>query len=209
MGKVLSAEGSGYFPTCIQEGTATPPRNFLSLTLEQAMSLFWRVKTWEAKITGSVSYNNGQTVTYLLSTYQELERNRPEINSEEDFVCNGNAGFEFERVIQVSVAQDGEDPFIFDYRWSFLYTFFGAYRNGNLFYPYFETQNVGPIISFDAPTYNTNVGIYQISLNGFTISGDLYAEDDNAPSGTALIEIRAKEYWSYGGTYNTQTGARL
>jgi hypothetical protein len=209
MGKVLSAEGSGYFPICIPEGTATPPRNFLSLTLEQAMSLFWKVKTWEAKITGSVFYNNGQTITYLLSTYQELVRNRPEINSEENYVCNGSAGFEFEKVIQASVAQEGGDPVIFDYRWNFLYTFLGAYRSGNLFYPYFQTEILGPVISYDAPTYNTNVGIYTISLNGFTISGDLYAADDNAPSGTALIEIRAKEYWSYGGTYNTSTGLPL
>ena len=214
MGKVLSAQGSGYFPICIPEGTPTPSKNFLSLTLQQAMSLFWRVKTWEAKITGTVSFNTGNSITYLLTNYQELVRNRPEINSEENYVCNGDETFSFGRVMEVLLASEGQDPVIFDFSWGFAYNFnpesgFGAYRNGNLFYPSFETAIVGPVVSYDAPTYNTNVGIYQISLNGFTISGELYAADNLAPSGAALIEIRAKEYWSYGGTWNTSTGEPL
>jgi hypothetical protein len=213
MGKVLSAQGSGYFPICIPEGTPTPPKNFLSLTLQQAMSLFWRVKTWEAKITGTVSANTGISITYLLTNYQELSGS-PQINSEENYVCKGVEAFSFGRVIEVLLDFGGGDQVISDYAWSFLYNFnpeggFGAYRNGNIFYPSFETQLPGPVVSYDAPTYNTNVGIYQISLNGFTISGDLYAADDLAPSGTALIEIRAKEYWSYGGTYSTTTGESL
>ena len=177
------------------------------------MSLFWKVKTWEAKITGTVNFNNGNSETYLLTTYQELSPSI-QINSEEYYVCKGFEAFSFGRTIQTSLVIGGADPVIFDYAWNFLYNFnseggFGAYRSGNLFYPSFETQLPGPVISFDAPTYNTNVGVYQISLNGFTISGELYALDDNAPSGNALIKIRAKEYWSYGGTYDTATGDPL
>jgi hypothetical protein len=214
MGKVLSAQGSGYFPICIPEGTPPEPRRHLSLTLQQAMSLFWKVKTWEAKVTGSVYYDDDYSITYLLSTYQEMQRVQPlsGLNSEEDYLCNGASRFSFRTPTEYSYVADGQSPIIIPYNFRFFYNFnpdsgSGSYRNGNLFYPAFETELEGGVSSWRDD--NTIVGTLQISLNGFTISRDLYFTDGRSASGNVLIEIRAKEYWSYGGTYNTQTGAPL
>ena len=41
----------------------------------------------------------------------------------------------------------------------------------------------------------------------YDFSGDLFGPDGS--SGAVLIEVKAKEYWSYGDTYNTTTGKPL
>jgi hypothetical protein len=63
------------------------------------------------------------------------------------------------------------------------------------------------------PEMTKILGNYSISFGGFTKNGDLYGEADgigpNQPttSGSVSLQIRAKEYWSYGGKYDTTTGA--
>jgi hypothetical protein len=84
MGKVIHASYSGYFPTCIISGTPTPSQEYLSLTLEQAMALFWRVRTWEAKASGSfrdnvleanIEYTSGSFADMIPSIEIEEEKN--------------------------------------------------------------------------------------------------------------------------------------
>ena len=55
--------------------------------------------------------------------------------------------------------------------------------------------------------YTAKIGTYKITYLDYDIVGNLFGTDGS--SGTALIEVNAKEYWSYGGTYSTTTGQPL
>ena len=55
MGKVLHASGSGYFPNCIKQGS--PPTSpsvdqYIPITLEEAMFIFWKGKDLKLSISG-------------------------------------------------------------------------------------------------------------------------------------------------------------
>lgn len=56
MGKILHASGSGYFPFCIQETQQVDPWDE-PLSLKEAMSLYWKVKSWTVQVTGNLFYS--------------------------------------------------------------------------------------------------------------------------------------------------------
>ena len=160
-------------------------------TLEQAMKMYWRVKTWRVTVTvsgrtvGGIS--NGQYVEYF---YKDAE-------SEEDLVCPGvglvlsdpwgNIGGEF--AFQLFPNTNGTS----------LAAFF-------LFKPGDDSGEY-VISSIQNTFFNTLGG--QISLENFGPGGtcNFYIPNNLLPEYGGLgLSIRAHEYWSYGGTYDTATG---
>ena len=202
MGKVLHASGSGYFPGCVTDGT--PPERSLGLTLEQAMGMFWRVRTWEVRTSGTQFYESAFS-QYNSNSYSNLIPFQ-NVGKEEDLVCYGGSFFPQTLSVDVTVTPTSGDPpgppFIVGSSINFVYG--GSIIKNDPFY-YFDFYIEG----FNCLTYlfTDKVGTYNISYLNHQISGDLFGPPDT--SGTTLIEINAKTYWSYGGTYDTATGNRL
>jgi hypothetical protein len=206
MGEILHASYSGYFPTCIIEGTPTPTEQYLSLTLEQAMALFWRVKTWRAKASGSFHDEVLEaTIAYTSSSFVDMTPNVI-VDEEQNLVCYGNRTFYFERDATATITPDeSEDPYDGDGTINFQYNFSSINKGGSTYYPYVLFGSINSASSTDGG--GAKIGTYKITYLNFEISGDLFGSDGS--SGSASIQIDAKEYWSYGGTYDTSTGSRL
>ena len=206
MGKVLHASYSGYFPTCIVDQTPTPSQNYLILTIDQAMALFWRVRTWEAKASGSFySESISSTIEYTSSSFVDMTPTIT-IGQEEDLVCKGEETFFFQRSANAIVTPGFGDPYSIDGSIDFQFVFASIARGGSTYYPSFLIASINALTSF-APTFESKVGTYKITYSGFQIVGDLFGPDGS--SGSALIEIEARQYWSFGGTYDTTTGEPL
>lgn len=216
MGKVLHASGSGYFPRCIPTGSPDTAIT-IKLTLVQAMTLFWRVKKFEAKTNGSASYSGGpngspSTAIYT-SDYAEIpnfENYYPTPDTEEDIVCDANEGTRaFNNDNSGSIQQYGNTlPMGSFMQYSFNQEFSAVKESVNgFYYPYF-TFNVGV---FDTNNYGYNyVGNCNLSFYGYNGNLPLYANQGGPTSSANIVtSIRAKEYYSYGGTYNTSTGEPL
>jgi hypothetical protein len=203
MGKVVHASYSGYFPTCITDGKPTPPEEYLSLTLEEAMALFWRVKTWEAKASGSFRDNVLEAnIEYTSGSFENMTPSVI-VNEEKNLVCYGNRTFYFERPATATITPDEGDPYDVDGSADFQYSFSSINKSGSIYYPYIFISSINSTSS----GYTSKIGTYKITYLGHNIAGDLFGQDGS--SGNALIEIRAKEYWSYGGTYSTSIGSPL
>ena len=215
MGKVLSAQGSGYFPVCIPEGETYPYQPTIPLTLEQAMALFWRVKVWEAKISGQWAIpSDGAFVYYTYfdgDSYEDMaiSGNTPEINSEEQYICNGAEIFLYERGVYLGVEYPDGNSYSYELGLYLQYCFsdnFNTRRNGKTYYPFIV---LGTGNSFSDGASNTAViGSFNFKLLNDTFTGPIYTIVPTA-TGSVQIDIRAKEYWPYGGTYDTTTGNPL
>jgi len=203
MGKVLHASYSGYFPTCITDGTPTPPQEYLSLTLEEAMGLFWRVRAWEAKATGS--FHDAVLEATIAYTSNSFEDMTPSVivNEEKNLVCYGSRTFYFERAATATITPDEGGSYDADGITYAQYNFSSINKSGSTYYPYILIGSINSASS----SYTSKIGTYKITYLDSNISGDLFGADGS--SGNALIEIRAKEYWSYGGTYSTSSGSPL
>jgi hypothetical protein len=241
MGKVLHASYSGYFPFCTQQGTPSSSKEYLSLSLLEAMTLFWRVKKWEVKVTGVLNYTyppSGdsyrflQSLTYPSDSFFECETRGTNITTEEDFVCVQDAddfifgSFAPTREFQFGPDEEGgplPPPIVTNFLQFFIFKFTTLdeliITDGSNFYVNFisfvpGTARLGTKDLDNFPEATKIQGNYSISFGGFTKNGDLYGEADGvaAPrfpttSGSVSLQIRAKEYWSYGGEYDTTTGA--
>jgi len=203
MGKVLHASYSGYFPTCIIDGTPTPPEEYLSLTLEEAMALFWRVRTWEARASGLIAdAATSANIEYTSNSYSEMTPSIV-IEEEKNLVCKGSETFFFSRDATATITPNGGTPYNIDGTINFQYIFSSIKKAGSTYYPSFTISSINSLTSF----YTSKIGTYKITYLGEDIVGDLFGTDGS--SGNAIIEVRAKEYWSYGGTYDTITGQPL
>jgi len=201
MGKVLHASFSGYFPTCISDGIPSPSQDYLSLTLEEAMAMFWKVRTWEARASGSFySANISSQIQYNSNSFSSMTPSVV-IDSEEILVCKGEETFNFSRTASVTITPDGGDPTTYNNdSIGFGFSFSSIARSGSTYYPSFYIVSVNAI-TLSVPSFGSKIGTYKITFSGSEINGDLFGPDGS--SGSALIEINAKEYWSYGGTYDT------
>jgi hypothetical protein len=95
MAKVLHASGSGYFPNCIQQGsTPTSPSvdQYIPITLEEAMFIFWKGKDLKLSISGYLinGPNPGNFKDTVDPKNQTFNRG---IASESDLVCYNAANF--------------------------------------------------------------------------------------------------------------------
>ena len=241
MGKVLHASYSGYFPFCTEQGTPSSSKEYLSLTLLEAMTLFWRVKTWELAFSGEVNYTYPegtllpgliQSIAFFNDSFFACETRGTNIAAEEDFVCVQDADNFFFATI-------GSIPSIISFYQSEYIPYPPQNNSGKHFFRLeFTTNNriktsdpnffvtFADIFSLpnaliglkdleDFPEMSKTIGSYSISFGGFTKNGILYCTADGVGpqgeilSGNVSLQIRAKEYWPYGGTYNTETGLPL
>jgi hypothetical protein len=206
VGKVLSAQGSGYFPSCIQPGSVPDSQWNLDLTIPQGMALYWRTKEWRFEASGSWTSDNRIGPQPVSGSGNIVKLN--EITSEEQLVClsDGNTIFGY-----FDTDQDRIDIEItFNVR-SDTITFYNSYQSKTKVYPYFDIN--GLYIQSNNAREDQKVGILRFIFNGYTISKNLYTNDGDYPwtgtSGNVLIDIICREYWSYGGTYDTTTGEPL
>lgn len=198
MGKVLHASYSGYFPACIGEERT---QGVLDGTLNDLMYIYWRVKTWEIEsVIGQLLVGDGpdtwtfnQGVTPLGSI---------NANTEEELVC----GKTFIRGSQIPFATSfgsaAGDLAI-------VYNSSASKNSGGLyqifFYMIFEVAG-GRIFSTNIQTpQGSQLGL--LTLKPINITTPIYGS--GSITGTMNISVRATEWWSYGGTYNTQTGEPL
>jgi len=204
MGKVLSAQGSGYFPACILQDD--PPLDFPSGSIKDIMTFYWRVKKFKITISGSgIAKSAGESVQ-MSGTFDLIRRD--EIKSESELVCNlpsiyeGNGG---------ELVFDGI-PFG---------ELFGSLLHLPEYYQKSGSSNIQTNI-FLAAGYGINyffyllqfneympMGSWSINFYGGSLSGELYSPPSSFSSGSFNTKIEATEYWSYGGTYDTTTGEPL
>ena len=197
MGEVLHASGSGYFPTCIQEASSP---DHCPWTLGQAMDTYWRVRTWKFEVSG-LSGADGGTLYPYSSTIDNITSQKP---SEQDLVCNNEFVYNDPDFSGISVIAFGNPE-----KSGSLYT---SGINGNLLdeprgnetyefrvYPEYEIDPFENIYSVD------------FSIFGKTIPMIVYEPSGQASVAYAdvVATLTPTLWWSYGGTYNTSTGARL
>ena len=196
MGKVLSAQGTGYYPSCIQVGERPNDESYLDLSIEEGMALYWRTKKWRVDASGSFTSDDyDYPITYSGSS---LATRTPKVEAEENLVCTGKSEF----VVLGDILWNGGLS-----KAEFAYDFTFGYKSDSKFYPYFvcNAPLIGTFPSGD------KVGNIFISFNGYTKTGSLYYSQDapGTPSGNVLLSFTCIEYWSYGGTYDTTTGQSL
>ena len=201
MGKVLHASYSGYFPACIQTAPESKG-NLVGGTLEQIMELYWRVKAWRLdSISGSQSFDYGDgdiyTITYT-ATQQSLGSVDPTI--EENLVCDPFPFFSAKASYTLSIQSETRE--------------LDVAMNGLAYNFLKENSTYYMAFSFNMLFVTTQETAYQVgsvTINGLSVP--LYGYIDGQPptniTGNISASISPTEYWSYGGTYNTQTGAPL
>jgi hypothetical protein len=191
MGKVLSP---GLFPFCISEWTDSPPFQFNTASLSSCMRLWWRVK--KIRFYGTFGLPDFASTTFY-DWELVVERNAL---TEEALICNPDPGWNIVSTLNLHADSSG-------FRFSRVYTSSGGYVPSASVFGAFEADSAPEEFGFEY------VSIYEpITLRAGTILVDeiqlneigiaLYSE-----SGTINSEVL--EYWSYGGTYDTSTGARL
>jgi len=207
MGKVLYP---GYFPNECGPYDETP--RWWSSTLTGYMRMIWRVKKWEFII----------NITNACATRLDCA----DINGDHTFTYTSAATTEEGLVCGVDLVLESEDTrFNFDY---YDFNIFPSFGVGS-FSPYSimtanatgEPQDkgisLGDIPIPDGPEYANWI------KNTSTVNIENFGADSASAPFTAFTEtsegedinfyytarVRAKEYWSYGGTYNTSTGEPL
>jgi hypothetical protein len=210
MGKVLSAQGSGYFPFCLTKGT--PPSTGIdteypiSLSLTKYMSWWWKVKTWN--VTGSSTgneswydptfgdgFNNWTTTGLVQDTYWT-----DGITSEESLVCQGNVrkltfGFNGH-----SIRQDYEEDFTNE---SNIYFYPEGYINGTTIYPRIIIN--GWYNTYASPYSNVAAALdpaSHLTIDGIVIPCHIYwTPNEYANSwswtGSQNFVINPSTYWPY------------
>ena len=217
MGKVLHASGSGYFPECIIEQEPDPQLPCVATTLTEAMALTWRVRKWEAKVSGIIHDLSDGFSSAFNGAWRDSNSSSP-FDKEEDIVCFGGNSHTENIPFNVFVTTNNPDlePFSFEANLQFIHgnTFTGlppsdrkVYRVGDIYYPYIDIRSF--LIFASTYYYFAKLGTYKITFAGEEITGDIFSGYSANFTGTMSVEIRAKEYWSYGGTYNTSTGQPL
>ena len=211
MGKVLSAQGSGYFPNCIEQvENITYP---LKGSLVNMMGIYWRVKKWTGSLSGTTLLFGPENVIIYSGTEFDIP-NRDGERTEESLICQPFVDFLTGSVVVGRIVRNDEQ-IIGQYR-----IFINMQGNlvaqkqaGNVYsYPTSISVSIGSYGDFfvNKPTRFQIVGTWSVNWYGGSISGTLYSSPEDAYINPNItLTLTAKEYYSYGGTYNTQTGAPL
>jgi len=208
MGKVLSAQGSGYFPNCIEQVESIS--SGLKGSLVNMMGIYWRVKKWKASLSGTAQINFNDTI--FNGTEYDIPPRFGE-RTEESLICNPFVDFlsgnlEVGRILINDERIIGQFRFFVNMQGDLV-----AQKQAGNVYSYPNQVSVG--IDFygdffvNEPTLSQNVGSWSVNWYGGSISGTLYSQADRYQSPNIVLTYTASEYYSYGGTYNTQTGAPL
>jgi hypothetical protein len=173
-----------------------------------------------------------QSITYPNDSFFVCETRGTNIATEEDFVCVQDAdNFIFASIGRIPniISFYQSEYFPYPPMDNSFIQFFGLRfttndrikTSGSNFFVRFESMVSVPSVIVGTkdlenfPEMSKIVGSYSISFGDFTKNGILYgtadgeAQRDGSISGDVSLQIRAKEYWSYGGTYNTETGQPL
>ena len=222
MGKVLHASASGYFTGCIKEQNLLT--ECFSGNLTQVMALFWRVKKWEATITGSLqrTFDDGITNTLTFNgTTRELDSQSPSPTTEEDLVCFNGEAKAFLVYFKTANWYDSDGTPQDDAFFLIISSGYrsvdnsGVEKSGDDYRIFGETA-LGTTFLINgngdtAPEYSSplvEAGLYNITFYDGTLTGKLWSAFADTTA-SCVITVNAKEYWSYGGTYNTSTGEPL
>jgi len=182
MGKVLHASYSGYFPYCLANYTDPIFNIFTPINLTLAMKLYWRLKKF--RFYGTYTDNDGVLREYSIN----VESNA---GSEEELVCNPGWA-----VSLVNITADG-------FSMGLTQVSEGGYVPELAFGGFFLNVPQETGFTVLTPAYIETVGLPTYNFEGVT----LYQQPEFNNIGTQNHEIL--EYWSYGGTYNTQKGEAL
>jgi hypothetical protein len=204
MGKVLHASGSGYFINCIEESGDSANAIW---TLENAMKLYWRVRSWSFSASGtleeegdlfSFSFNIDNIKSYFYSIEADERIPTPR---EEQLVCGDASYPNFQNI---------DDPNLEN---NINVGLQGIFRVGDLYNPSFEgvVENRFP--------YNlqffmaSSIPSFYPTLSTISLFGGVLPIGVRSRVGGEVLSFTATltptEWWSYGGTYDTSTGARL
>jgi len=187
MGKVLFPD---YFPfEC--DAPYFPEYYIFNSNLSQAMKMYWRVKTWEVKATLSGRTNTPPDNGEYVFTYGW------DVSMEEELVC-----------LKTFSQKSGASPF--------TENSFALFPNTNgtqlacaiLFTPSDDGGEPG-VSSAIFPIVGKTP--FELSIENFGEGGTctLYNKPSQPGFGSISIAIKALQYWSYGGTYDTTTGEPL
>jgi len=213
MGKILFPK---CFPTCPTDGSDYVIPGYtaaITSNLEETMKMFWRPR--KIKVSGSYSQFNDATRDCNISASFELII-KSQYGSEEEMVCEPVLPWALESSTNV---EDPENAFNWDskpyYYGDPINSFFtfnsfdfslnqvGTPGGSGCLYKVFirqfylvEREDVGP---FDYKSIN----IAGVDFNMATYFNDYYQ------SGYVTASVEVLEWWSFGGTYNTETGNPL
>lgn len=203
MGKVLHASYSGYFPFCIGTADSSKIGQYkpypISMSLEDIMKAFWRVKTWRVK---GILLNNIAVPTYYKNAVPI------QITEEKDLVCAD--AFNFVIFKEDEEGYPDRCEFWLE-RFSENYT---VIKQNDSYYPrllfgflYYKPGFDNEIVSSELD-WNTQPSIEAagtIKFLNYDIPGFKVFGNNSYANGS----ITPEEYWSYGGTYDTATGNPL
>ena len=212
MGKILFPE---YFPICPTDGSDAVVPGYtaaLTATLAETMKMFWRPR--KIKVSGSYTQFNGDTRECDVDANFELIIKSP-YGSEEEMVCAPIKPWTLESYTNVI---DPENAFVWDSR---------PYYYGDPINSFF-TLNGFDFTLDGGPSEHGRCNYGVIIRQLYTVEGAPYAPpfswkiinicgvDYNMATyideyDIAYIQpsVEVTEWWSFGGTYNTATGAPL
>lgn len=194
MGKILFP---GYYPCgefISNGGVNYTPLNLENLTAE--MAVYWRVKKWKATIvvTPGPNYSSGPIGTFYQYGYWNA-------NTEEDLCCHNATYFQND-----PLELGGDNP------WASSYFGF-AFSNEKPYIIYSYNPIDEGHWQTQTSIYNSYYNLGTLSIENFSPSIVIAAYSSPEPNdgweASLSVSIRADEYWSFGGTYNTQTGEHL
>jgi hypothetical protein len=207
MGKVLHASSSGYYPFCL---SSSLNNSYFDGGLENNMTLFWRVKNWGLLFDVSWIVTSPVSTTTEISTNQlgssgPFKPNGAQIGDEESLVCADYIFFEWPCTQIVTTPSSTTTTTVIA-----RLTVGGQATESRI---YFTFSVADILITSDPPpflprkkagdanivAYNINRAIPAYVITSFNIF---------SPTGFDDISLTATEYWSYGNTWDTTTGAR-
>lgn len=225
MARLLHASYSGYFPFCIAKEIDNDPdignkKQFpWGIPLNDLMAIYWRVKKW--KIIGT---NKGDVFLDKIVEplrYSKKTGSQYVATSEEEIVCGD--------LMDIGAYADPNDKlantifFRFGWTLGFFDPNIKMKRNNDLYYPRFNLEafyqnrtdeggilDYGEAISPATSYYDVALvdsGTITIEALDFSYIIPTFKIIDNSSYGNGFI--KAEEYWSYGGKYNTATGHPL
>jgi hypothetical protein len=211
MGKILSAQGSGYFPKCIYYDP--PQYSKITGSLEDIMSLYWRVKKFSVNASGVglidevINVNLSGNVDLETIYYKDLYDLQPNITDEASLVCSYYSRGHIDTSPSNRIIADVDGVGYGMSTGLDFVTVFSKPSNST-----YAMRFLFLLDSFDAAINIGNagdvaVGSWSVSLYGTNITGTLYAQ--GLSSGSFNVNFIGTEYWSYGGTYDPATGAPL
>jgi hypothetical protein len=212
MGKILFPK---YFPTCPADGSDFVVPGYtavLTSTLAETMKLFWRPK----KIKVSGSYSQYEDTGYIRDCVTpanfELIIKSP-YGSEEEMICEPVLNWVVASANNIENIDDcfdwGGNPLYYGDPLNSFYTF-NSFEIIPAYGSTLQSCNSGVLIKQLYPVEREEAGPFDwvpIDIAGVQYQMATYVNESGFGYLSASVEVT--EWWSFGGTYNTATGAPL